>query len=143
MHRVLERVRRLRNVAFASQIRPRLPSRLHLTPDSHSTGHSPIRPRLDTEWYMLRLLEEVRRQLVSSGNNKNPCLLDHLWEPDDFYEPIHHHNPARQRSFNPCRQARTQDSRVAQVQAREESETRDTQLGGGETNGEMKRIGSG
>ncbi|TQD92802.1 hypothetical protein C1H46_021577 [Malus baccata] len=71
-----------------------------------------------------------------------PLPLDHLWEPYDFCEQIHHHNPARQRSFNPCRQARTQDSRVAQVQARGESETRDTQLGGCEPNGEMKQIGN-
>ncbi|KAB2620767.1 E3 ubiquitin-protein ligase ATL31-like [Pyrus ussuriensis x Pyrus communis] len=106
MRRVLERVRRLRNVTFASQIRPH-PSRLHLTPDSHSTGHSQIRPRLDTEWFTLRLLEKVRRQLASRGNNKNLCPLDHLWEPDDFHESIHHHNPARQRSFNPCRRSRT------------------------------------
>ncbi|RXH78103.1 hypothetical protein DVH24_040074 [Malus domestica] len=116
---------------ICSQIRPCLPSRLHLTPDSHSTGQSLIQPRLDTEWYTLRLLEKVRRQLVSSGNSKNPCPLDHLWELDDFYEPIHHHNQARQRSFNHCHQARTQDFRVKQVQARRESETRDNQLGGG------------
>ncbi|KAM1068427.1 hypothetical protein ACFX2A_000399 [Malus domestica] len=39
-------------------------------PRSHSTGHSLIRPGLDTERYTLRLPEKVRRQVVSSGNGK-------------------------------------------------------------------------
>ncbi|KAM1529869.1 hypothetical protein ACFX1Z_019026 [Malus domestica] len=39
-------------------------------PRSHSTGHSLSRPGLNTERYTLRLPEEVRKQLVSSGNSK-------------------------------------------------------------------------
>ncbi|XP_068314501.1 E3 ubiquitin-protein ligase ATL31-like [Pyrus communis] len=39
-------------------------------PRSHSTGHSLIRPGLNTERYTLRLPEGVRKQLVSSGNSK-------------------------------------------------------------------------
>ncbi|KAB2595398.1 S ribonuclease [Pyrus ussuriensis x Pyrus communis] len=70
MRRVLELVRRLRNVAFASQIQPRLPSRLHLTPVSHFTSPSLIRPRLETKQYMLRLLEERRRLLSTTTTQR-------------------------------------------------------------------------
>ncbi|KAM0984036.1 hypothetical protein ACFX13_011691 [Malus domestica] len=32
--------------------------------------------------------------------SKNPCPLDHLWEPYDLYKPIHHHNPAKFQSLS-------------------------------------------
>lgn len=39
-------------------------------PRSHSTGHSLVQPGENTERYTLRLPDSVRRQLVSSRNNK-------------------------------------------------------------------------
>ncbi|KAL6227694.1 hypothetical protein ACLB2K_001651 [Fragaria x ananassa] len=39
-------------------------------PRSHSTGHSVVQPGENTERYTLRLPDSVRRQLVSSRNNK-------------------------------------------------------------------------
>ncbi|KAL5556505.1 hypothetical protein UlMin_038741 [Ulmus minor] len=45
-------------------------------PRSHSTGHSLVQPGECTERYTLRLPEEVRRQLATSGKLRRSCSYD-------------------------------------------------------------------
>lgn len=33
--------------------------------------------------------------------SKNPCPLDHLWEPYDLYKPLRHHNAAKFQALSP------------------------------------------